>query len=106
MLENRKNVSIPKVLTQYFNQYILGNLDNYKKKGFNIYLSDEEIIVIYDEKEYTINIVIKDNDYYWHLCPYKDEFFETKFSDKEKKFEMLLFAIEENVLIFERNGIY
>lgn len=32
MIENRKNVSIPKVLTQYFNQYILGILDNYKKK--------------------------------------------------------------------------
>ena len=51
MFQNQKNISIPKLLTQYFNQYILGNLDNYKKKGFNICLSNDKIIVIYNAKE-------------------------------------------------------
>jgi len=46
MLKNQKNIYIPKMLTQYFNQYILGNLDNYEKKGFNIYLGKDKIIVI------------------------------------------------------------
>lgn len=76
------------------------------KKDFNIYLSSNKIIINYMEKEYVITISTYDDSHYWHLSPYNKSFFETKFTNNKNDFEILLFVIKENQLIYERNEKY
>lgn len=104
--KTNKKGSIPNMLTSYFNQYIFEKIDIFEKKDFNIYLSSNKIIINYMEKEYVITISTYDDSHYWHLSPYNKSFFETKFTNNKNDFEILLFVIKENQLIYERNEKY
>lgn len=55
----------PDILAQYFNEIIELKYDKILKK--NIYLEENHIIILCNQKTYIINIIEFNNKLYWHL---------------------------------------
>ena len=75
--------------------YISDNINNvievnnkYKDKGFNIFLENEYIEIIYNKSVYKITIIKKDNKLFWHLTP-------------RNSFEMIIYAIQDNESLYK-----
>ncbi len=88
--------------------YISDNINNvievnnkYKDKGFNIFLENEYIEIIYNKSVYKITIIKKDNKLFWHLTPYQKNYFETEISTTRNSFEMIIYAIQDNESLYK-----
>lgn len=96
-------------VNKYFQNVIVENIDNiiainnkYKKEGYEIFLTGNFIEVYYNDVKYSIKIVEKNNQLYWHLKPYNKTYFETLINNDVSSLDMVMFAIYENETIHER----
>lgn len=89
--------------------YISDNINNiievnskYKNEGFNIFLENNHIEIIYNKSIYKIIIIKKDNKLFWHLTPYHQKnYFETEISHSRNSFEMIIYAIKDNETLYK-----
>lgn len=75
------------------------NLDEYTKEGFKIKYDtvNNHLIVNYNNsKDYIIKVISYNNNFYWHLSPYKNSYYTTLYSNG---IDIVLFSIKENELI-------
>ena len=66
----------------------------------SLYLKNE-LNITYKQKQYVITLVNKDEQFYWHLVPYNNSFYETAI---DNGLTIVLFAIKENEELYEKKG--
>lgn len=74
-----------------FNQYI--------KDGFSIHydLYTFNLLITYKRKEYTVNLIQKNEQFYWHLTQYNNSFYETTI---DNGLDIILFVIKEDEKLY------
>lgn len=65
MKPNKEFTKRPDILAKYFNEIIKLKYDVILKK--HIYLEESNIIILYNDKTYTINIIELNDQLYWRL---------------------------------------
>lgn len=82
---------------------VCNSFDIYIKDGYFIDYdqSDHILLITYNDIQYTVKIIEKDNEFYWHLSPYNNSYFLTNFYNPSS-FNMVLFAIKENDILYKQ----
>ena len=75
------------------------NFEKYTKNGYKIHFNfaDGLIEIFYNNKTYKLEIFNSDNEFYWHLSPYKNSFFKTKVNNEKTNLDYVLCAIKEDI---------
>lgn len=97
--------TIPRLLLNQLDNYILKNIDIYEKEGFKITFNCKDCFldILYNETEYKVIIISLENKYYWRVEPYKESYFTTEMKNQKQNFDLMLFAIKENDLLKGRD---
>lgn len=97
-------LTIPKMMLKELDKYMnSSDYEEYKNLGFKIEIdfSNCELVITYQQRQYVVRLVNKNEQIYWHLAPYNNAFFETSI---DNGLTIVLFAIKENEELFEKKG--
>lgn len=89
------------MLLKYLKVNLFDKMDkysNYRKYGFEFYIVDSFLIIIYKGKEYRITIIKKNNIYYLYMNPFKNSYFITKLNRKVNDIDLILKLIKQDYL--------
>lgn len=76
-------------------------LRTYKKYNIHFLSNEEKLIILFNQKKYTVSIIIENDVYYWYLVPYNNSYFITK-SKLVGNLDMILLAIKEDFEMYNK----
>lgn len=97
-------LTIPEMMLKEMDKLIkTHDFQEYINYGFKIEFIPQkcELNITYKQKQYVITLVNKDEQFYWHLVPYNNSFYETAI---DNGLTIVLFAIKENEELYEKKG--
>ena len=100
-------LDVPKMMFKQLENFVRkkNKIGYYYHIGYKLYycFNDHSLLVEYKGKRYLIKIVNKIGEWYWHLEPYNNSFFETRLDEDKCNLDMVLFAIKEDGELYGKN---